>query len=109
MGDIEASRVLREALDSFDVVDISGVMRSRAIVVKNPPHFLRGAFRSVLRFALREANAATAAQNERHQRSAWKLFLMAPRMLLFRKARGGLIPKSSGRVGSPLVGQSGGS
>ena len=92
VGDIVPSRVLRE-LDSFDDVDISGVMRSRAVVMKNPPHFLRGAFRSVLRFAFQEANAATAAQNERRQRSAWKLFLMAPRMLLFRKARG-LIPEN---------------
>ena len=85
--------------------------------MKNPPDFLRGAFRYVLRFALQEANAATAARNEQRQRSAWKLFLMAPRMLLFRKNRGGLIQRtnsrrglhgSPGRVG-PLVGQSGGS
>ena len=94
VADIAPSRVLREALDRFDDVDISGVMRSRAVVMKNPPHFLRGAFRSVLRFALQEGNAATAARNERRQRSAWKLFLMAPLMLLFRKARGGLIPKN---------------
>ena len=117
--DIAPSRVLREALGSFDDVDISGVMRSRAVVMKNPHHFLRGAFRSVLRFALQEANAATAAQNERRQRSAWKSVPDGSTDVVVSQSKRRVDPKEptprevctvhSGRVGSPLVGQSGGS
>ena len=66
VGNIAPSRVWREALDSFDDVDISGMMRSRAVVMKTPPHFLRGAFRSVFRFALQEANAATGHPERTH-------------------------------------------
>ena len=62
--------------------------------MKSPPTFLRGAFRSVLRFALQDSNAASAARDESRQCRAWYLFLLAPRMLLFRKGRGGLIPKN---------------
>ena len=113
VDDITPGRVLREALESFDGVDFSALIRCRAVVMKkSPPKFLRGAFKSVTRFALEEANVASRAHDERRQCRAWKLFLLAPRMVLFRRARGGLFPKNncgtgvrsfcSWRLGRPL-------
>ena len=54
--------------------------------MKSPPMFLRGAYKSV-RFALQEARDATVAENEQRKCRAWKLFLLAPRILLFRKTQ----------------------
>ena len=91
--DIVPSRALREALISLDEVDVLAMFRTRAVVMKSPPMFLRGAYKSALRFVLQEARDATVAENEQRKCRAWKLFLLAPRMLLFRKTRGGMIPK----------------
>ena len=87
MEDITPGRALR-ALESLDGVDVSALMRCRAVVMKSHPKFLRGAFRSAIRLALDEANAASRAHDERRQCRAWKLFLLAPRMVLFRRTRG---------------------
>ena len=92
--DIAPSRAWREALISLDTVDVMAFVRCRAVVMKSPPGFLCGAVKSVLRFALQEASAATAARDDRRLCRAWKLFMLAPRMFLWRRARGGLIPKN---------------
>ena len=92
--DVAPSRAWMDSLRSLDVVNVSALIRCRAIVMKSPPRFFRGTFRTVLRFALQEANAAVAAPDERRQCRAWKLFLLAPRMLSFRETRGGSIPKN---------------
>ena len=65
--------------------------------MRSPPAFMRGAYKSILRFALQEASEANAAHDEQRLCRAWKLFLLVPRMLLFRSARGGLIPKNQFR------------
>ena len=87
---VGAPNCVLRALDTFDDVDIPRVMRSRAVVMKNPPHFLRGAFRAPICIARGQCNHRGTERTA----PAWKLFLMAPRMLLVRKARGGLIPKN---------------
>ena len=45
-----------------------------------------------MRVALLEIVEGSEAHNE-DRRRGWKLFLLLPRMLLFRPPRGGLIPK----------------
>ena len=45
-----------------------------------------GPFRTVLRIALRDALSVDATRRER----GWKLLMLAPCMLLFRPARGGV-------------------
>ena len=94
VADVNPTRVLREALRSLDGVDVMPLIRCRAVVMRSPPAFVRGAYKSILRFALQEASEANAAHNEQRLCRAWKLFLLVPRMLLFRSARGGLIPKN---------------
>ena len=75
---------------SGDVVHFFSV---RAVVMKSPPKFVRGAYNAAMRFALQEIEAGFQSQNEEKQSRGWKLFLLLPRILLFRPHRGGLIPK----------------
>ena len=61
--------------------------------MKSPPKFVRGAHRAAMRIALEEIVLGHQAKNEDRQSRGWKLFVLLPRMLLFRPPRGGLIPK----------------
>ena len=83
--DVNPNRVLREAMSSLDEVDGMVLLRRRAVVMRSPPRFMRGAYKSVLRFTL-QASAAKATGDEQQHCRAWKLFLLAPRILLFRRA-----------------------
>ena len=87
-------RVLREAFASLDLVNVEEDFVTRACVMKSPPRFLQGAFRSALRIALSEADRARDTRDTTCQVRAWKLFLLFPRILLFRPPRGGLVEKS---------------
>ena len=69
------------------------VFAKRARVFKSPPAFLKGAFRSCLRLALEEVERGRSEFNEVRSVRGWKLFLLVPRLLLYRGARGGKIPK----------------
>ena len=82
LEDVNPNRVLREAMSSLDEVDGIVLLRRRAVVMGCPPRFMRGACKSVLRFALQEASAAKASGDEQRHCRTWKLFLLAPRMLL---------------------------
>ena len=62
--------------------------------MKVPPVFLRGSFRSAMRFALEEADRGREVGDMLVLSRAWKLFLLLPRLLLHRPARGGNVPKS---------------
>ena len=77
-GDHRMTRAIQEALQSLDFVDV-------------PPVFLRGMYKSALRVALTEFHQA--GRDDRRRCRAWKLLLLLPRLLLFRLARGGLLPK----------------
>ena len=61
--------------------------------MKAPPAFLKGAYRSAMRFALEEADAARERGHNITLERAWKLFLLLPRLLLQRPPRGGNVPK----------------
>ena len=79
---------------SLDMFELTNIFRCRAAVMRSVPCILRGAFRSVLRIAMEEAVAGQEVFDEVRQDRAWKLFLLLPRMLLHRPARGGLVPKA---------------
>ena len=65
--DITPGCALRGGFGESRRSDVSALMRCRAVVMKFPQKFLRGAFRSVIRFASQEANAASMARDERRQ------------------------------------------
>ena len=81
----------RAGFASLDSVNDEEVFRRRGCVMKTVPYFLRGLFRTVLRIALRQIQSIDMVERER----GWKLFLLAPRMLLHRLPRGGLIREVS--------------
>ena len=55
--------------------------------MKSVPRFLAGAFRGALKAGLQEICKGRAANN------VWKLFLLIPRLLLWRPPRGRLVPR----------------
>ena len=85
--------VTQAAFVSLDAVDLSDVFTRRARVLKSPPAFLKGAFGSCFRLSLQEAERGRAEVDNNRSVRAWKLFLLLPRLLLFRSCRGGTIPK----------------
>ena len=70
-------------------MDVEDIFRKRAAMMKSLPFFLRGPFRVALRMAIAESSVDDPVRRSQ----GWKLFLMLPRMLLSRKARGGLVSK----------------
>ena len=96
--EVTISAAIREALRSLDTVDVGNIFRRRASVMRTPPKFLCGAFRSALRVALHEIVNGAERREESIQCQGWKLFLLLPRMLLFRNPRGGKIQKQQLRA-----------
>ena len=86
-------RVFLEALRLLDEVDLALIFRRRVVVMKSVPKFMQGVFRVAVRAALEEVTAARLVRDDRRHTRAWKLFLLLPRLLLFRPPRGGLIPR----------------
>ena len=84
-------RAVGGAFASLDVVNISGVFDRRPKFMKTVPVMPRGVFRSAMKLALQEILDATEAESHVRATRGWKLFLLLPRMLLFRPARGSLI------------------
>ena len=80
---------LREALLSLDRWHLPDLVKRRACVMRSVPRFLKGPYRNALRVALEEATAEQLCRQERGR----KLFILLPRMLLHRPARGGLLSK----------------
>ena len=93
VDDIVVGRAVREAIRGLDALDISSIFSRRASVMRSPPKFLSGAFRSAMRVALHEIVTGTERHDESVQCRGWKLFMLLPRLLLFRLPRGGNISK----------------
>ena len=76
------------AFASLDAVDFSELFERRAKVMRSVPHVLEGAFRMALRVACHEILEGMEANSEVRVVRGWKLFLVLPRMMLFRPSRG---------------------
>ena len=85
------SGAFRDALRGLDQIDVVHFFSVRAVVMKSPPKFVRGAYNAAMRIALQEIEEGFQSQNEERQSRGWTLFLLLPRMLLFRPHRGGVI------------------
>ena len=62
-------------------------------MMRTVPLFLRGAFSGALRLVLQQIISGGAAHNPVLTSRAWKLFMLVPRLLLFRHRRGRYVPK----------------
>ena len=98
--DIHVTPAIREALLFLDEIDLVPIFKRRACIMKAPPTFLKGAYRSAMRLALSEAEAGHRAGDESRKSRAWKLFLLLPRILLHRPSRRGRSPRGSCWSGS---------
>ena len=78
---------------SLDMVDMREVFRRRAVVMRTVPVFLKGAFKAAFRVALEERLLGEAGGDFIKVQRAWKLFMLLPRMILFRPPRGGKVTR----------------
>ena len=86
-------RAMVEGFNSLDCVNLEEVFEVRTLKMKTVPAFLTGAHRSALKVILEEINRPRLSGNALAGIRAWKLFVLLPRILLFRPPRGGLIPR----------------
>ncbi len=75
----------------LDHLDARAEFERRVVLTQRVPAFLRGPFRKAMSASL-EVLAAEGADQQCRER-AWKLFLLAPRLLLHVPKRGAVIPK----------------
>ena len=78
--EVTMSLALRDAFRFLDLVDVSNIFQRQASVMRCPPKFICGAFRSAVSVALQEIVRVAASRDE--QCRGWKLFLQLQRMLL---------------------------
>ena len=84
-------------LVSLDEVILEDVFSVRARLMATVPKFLRGAYRAAVRVALDGVLAGWEQNDTMLQIRSWKLFLLIPRMFLFRSSKGGLLPRDNDR------------
>ena len=93
-------RAVSGAFASLDAIDLREVFELRARAMRSVPVVLRGAFRAAIRVSMQEILNGVEAHSEVRAERGWKLLMLLPRMLLFRPARGGVVPrkKLEGRI-----------
>ena len=84
------SPAIRAAFAELDGIDLAMEFSRRAVLMKSVPHFLKGPYRSAMKLAMEKATQFNLIRQER----GWRLFLLLPRLLLYRPPRGGNIHKS---------------
>ena len=84
---VEVGPRIRETFRSLDEVDVAHLFTMRAVVMKNPPTFVRGVYCAAMRIALQEiVEGSDEARIEDRQCRGWKLFLL---LILSRAKFGG--------------------
>ena len=71
--------------------------------MKSPPAFVKGAYRAGLRVALREILQGRDHSDNARSARGWKLFLLLPRMLLFRSTTRWDDPQATSLGSIPVV------
>ena len=87
------ARNISVGLQSLDEVDLKEVFMMRPIIMKSAPPFMRSCLKNVMRLACKTMVQGRMVNNVELDTQGWKLFLLFPRMLLFRPPRGGLVPR----------------
>ena len=92
--DVRPSALTQAGFVALDLINVRDVFTHRACVMKVPPAFLRGAYCSAMRLALHEIISGMESDNQVRITRGWKLFILLPRMLLFKPPRGGKVAKN---------------
>ena len=82
---------MRHGFASLDAVNLQACCRQRVLTLQSAPARIRGALRTALRTGLRLAVHPVAPEDAAR---GWKLFCLAPRMLLFRLPGESRIPSA---------------
>ena len=90
--EVRVTAAIRLGFEGLDFVDLRDTFRVRAHVM-SALRFLKGPYRSAMRLVVREASTAFSNRIQLQSVRAWKLFLLLPRMILWKPSRGGLVPK----------------
>ena len=93
-ADIPLSPALQAGFRWLATVDVEAVFRRRAVLMKTVPVFMQKSYRSAMRVAMSEIDAGRSNGDRTRSAAGWRLFMLLPRLLLFRPSRGGLVPKS---------------
>ena len=88
-ADIPLSPALQAGCRWLATVDVEAVFRRRAVLMKTVPVFMQGAYRSAMRVAMSEIDAGRSNSDRTRSAAGWRLFMLLPRLLLFRPSRGG--------------------
>ena len=88
-----AGRRIREGFASLDGVDLTQLFRRRGHVMRSVPQVMKSGYLAAMRFSMEEVLRSKRVHDIEAEVRAWKLFLMLPRMLLFRPTRGGKVSK----------------
>ena len=72
---------------ALDLINVRDMFTQRACVMKVPPAFLRRAYRSAMRTALLEITSSMELGNNTRVVRGWKLFVLLPKVLLFKPPR----------------------
>ena len=78
----------RDPLQAMREVDLAHELRKRVYTLQSPPGPMRGALKAALTAGL------TEVQRDPSSAEGWKLFLLAPRMLLYRGRRETRVPRA---------------
>ena len=74
---------------------VAEIFQRRACVMRSVPFIMKAAYRGAMRVALQEVMRGRELNCGSRVSRGWKLFLLLPRLLLFRSPRGGRVPKRS--------------
>ncbi len=85
MVDVRLTPAIRVALEWLDTVNLCDEFTRRTAVMKSVP------YRNAMRLAMEEATHVVPDRSER----GWRLFLLLPRLLLHRPARGATSTRTS--------------
>ena len=86
-------RRIPEGFASLDSVDLANVLRRRGHVMRSVPVVIKGAYTATMRICMEEVLKSKRVHDVDSDQRAWKLFLLLPRMLLFRPTTGGNVSK----------------
>ena len=93
-ADIPLSPSLQAGFRWLATVDVEAVFRRRAVLMKTVPVFMQDVYRSAMRVAISKIDAGRSNGDRTRSAAGWRLFMLLPRLLIFRPPRGGLVPKS---------------
>ena len=78
---------VRRVVGAFAQLDVVDLFERRTRIMRTVPYVMRGAHREAMRVALDHISSGRSRSETLQEERGWKLFLLIPRLLLFRPGR----------------------